>query len=488
MTPPSAIGWPGGCSSSRGRKARRTCAQPAASSRQSTGTPLPARPASPQGTRPGAIRLERDLLPGVVDATDNGFITEGANEDELVVSSSHYEADVTIALPRLDQRQLARAGNVEHAARSRSPAHEFRVDEFQIPPRFQCSHPEAWEPSRRRFPMARGEREKQHREMDAMHRRPPTSNIVQGGKAATGSGRVGLSAGSAGRRSLLLEDLPQTLAVRAARHQPRSVAEDDGILAVEPGLEPLDGIDVDDRGPVHAQEAIRIEPLLEALEAVAQEVLPAAGVDLHVVARGLEPLDVGDADEVHRLAGADGDALLRAPLGADRLKEREDFRFDAAARGLRQLLEDVAHRPAEARARERLEQVVDGVYLECAERERVVGGDEDDCRGRSGSELFQDAEAVPFGHLHVEKEQRRPQLPDLRHRLASVARLADHGHVGEGSQKRPDPLARERLVVRDDRAERAHAFPSPVWLRGILTVTCVPGSGFPLSAIEPRVP
>src|SRR5437660_1701620 len=174
----------------------------------------------------------------------------------------------------------------------------------------------------------------------------PLSNIVQGGKAATGSGRVGLSAGSAGRRSLLLEDLPQTLAVRAARHQPRSVAEDDGILAVEPGLEPLDGIDVDDRGPVHAQEAIRIEPLLEALEAVAQEVLPAAGVDLHVVARGLEPLDVGDADEVHRLAGADDDALLRAPLGADRLKEREDFRLDAAARGLRQLLEDVAHRPA----------------------------------------------------------------------------------------------------------------------------------------------
>ena len=128
------------------------------------------------------------------------------------------------------------------------------------------------------------------------------------------------------------------------------------------------------------------------------------------------------------------------------------------------------------------------MYLECAERERVVGGHEDDRRGRSGRELFQDAEAVPFGHLDVEKEQRRPQLADLGHRLVPIARLPDYGHVGKGGQERPDPLARERLVVRDHRAEPAHVLPSPARFRGILTATCVPDSGFPSSAIVPRVP
>src|SRR6266850_695398 len=121
------------------------------------------------------------------------------------------------------------------------------------------------------------------------------------------------------------------------------------------------------------------------------------------------------------------------------------------------------------------------VRLESAERKGVVGSDEDDGRRRRGRELLQDAEAVAFGHLHVEEEERGLQLSHLRQRLVCVAGFADHCHFGKGHQERPDPLARERLVVRDDGAD--HLFPS----RGILTTTSVPDSGFPFSPMAPRV-
>jgi len=62
---------------------------------------------------------------------------------------------------------------------------------------------------------------------------------------------------------------------------------------------------------------------------------------------------------------------------------------------------------------------------------------------RRGRELLQDAEAVAFGHLHVEEEERRLQLAHLRQRLVPIAGLADHCHFGKGHQERPDPLARE---------------------------------------------
>src|SRR5204863_9824056 len=112
----------------------------------------------------------------------------------------------------------------------------------------------------------------------------------------------------------------------------------------------------------------------------------------------------------------------------------------------------------------------------------------DDGRCCLGRELLQDAESVPFRHLHVKEEKRRPQLADLRHRFVSIARLADYGHLRERGQKRPDSLPRQGLVVRDHCAERGHVLPPPIGLRGIVTATSVPNSGFRLSAMAPRVP
>ena len=52
-------------------------------------------------------------------------------------------------------------------------ARKSHADHFPIASHFQRSHPEAWELSGPRFPMANGERKKRQGEMDAMHRQPP---------------------------------------------------------------------------------------------------------------------------------------------------------------------------------------------------------------------------------------------------------------------------------------------------------------------------
>ena len=60
---------------------------------------------------------------------------------------------------------------------------------------------------------------------------------------------------------------------------------------------------------------------------------------------------------------------------------------------------------AEALAVERLEQVVDRVHVERAQRVAVVGGDEDDERHLVGADRVDHVEAVGAGHLHVEEHQ-----------------------------------------------------------------------------------
>ena len=51
-------------------------------------------------------------------------------------------------------------------------------------------------------------------------------------------------------------------------------------------------IQVDDRGAVHAEEALGIEPALELGHRLAQQVRRAADVERDVVVGGLDPVDL----------------------------------------------------------------------------------------------------------------------------------------------------------------------------------------------------
>ncbi len=102
--------------------------------------------------------------------------------------------------------------------------------------------------------------------------------------------------------------------------------------------------------------------------------------------------------------------------------------------------------------RDRLQEIVDGVDLEGAQRIAVERRDEDDGRRRSSFQHAQDAEAVEAGHLDVQKQQIRTQVIDGLDGLEAIFALGDDLDFLFLGQLLPDPLARQLLVVHENRA------------------------------------
>ena len=127
----------------------------------------------------------------------------------------------------------------------------------------------------------------------------------------------------------------------------------------------------------------------------------------------------------------------------------------------------------EALGAERLQQVVDRVHLERADRVTVVGGDEDD--GDVAADELEHVEPVELRHLDVEQQQVRLQLGRGLHGLEAVGALGDDLDVGMRGQPLAKNAARQRLVVDDRRRECGRRADSLMTLmrpsRGIRTST-----------------
>ena len=105
---------------------------------------------------------------------------------------------------------------------------------------------------------------------------------------------------------------------------------------------------------------------------------------------------------------------------------------------------------AEARRVIRLEQVIDGMHVEGADRVLVEGGDEHDRRQRRFFEPLQNAEPVEVGHLHVEEDHLGPKCADTRNGVPA-ARALGHDLCLAGFLEEPhEPAPRDVLVVNDD--------------------------------------
>ena len=79
---------------------------------------------------------------------------------------------------------------------------------------------------------------------------------------------------------------------------------------------------------------------------------------------------------------------------------------------------------------ERLQEVVEGVNLEGADRVLIVDRDKHYTARNVGPERFQHPEPVLVGHLDIQKHQVRTQLPHTLDRLVAVGGFADHGDAG----------------------------------------------------------
>ena len=111
------------------------------------------------------------------------------------------------------------------------------------------------------------------------------------------------------------------------------------------------------------------------------------------------------------------------------------------------------HGLLDTRAREGLQQVIDRLHLEGADRILVVCRREHHVRRRR-AERLQDLEAVHARHLHVEKHEIRSRLGDQLQRFHAVCRIADHVDVSELGEKPPQAVAGELVVVDEERANR----------------------------------
>ena len=101
---------------------------------------------------------------------------------------------------------------------------------------------------------------------------------------------------------------------------------------------------------------------------------------------------------------------------------------------------------------ERLQEIIEGLDFEGADRVLVVRRDEHDCRrpllaGRGG-----DGKPVEVGHLDVQKHQVGGAPFEQQRRIAAVGALVDARDGRDLLQHAPQPAPRRRLVVNDDRA------------------------------------
>src|SRR4051812_37675086 len=241
----------------------------------------------------------------------------------------------------------------------------------------------------------------------------------------------------------------QPLAVAAAEREARAVLEEHHVLAVEPRLQLADLLDVDDVAAMDADEHLWGELRFHRVHRLADQVRVVADVELDVVAGSLDPVDFAGADEEDPAARLDDEAIglgLGRPQVADNGGEAP---LDLAVAVAIDLLAGARQRLAEALAVERLQQVVERVHVEGAQRVAVVGGDEDHERHLVDAHRLDDVEAVGAGHLHVEENEVGLQRENRFGAGGAVAGLADQFETGFFLEERAEPLAGEGLVVDD---------------------------------------
>src|SRR6266550_920162 len=108
-----------------------------------------------------------------------------------------------------------------------------------------------------------------------------------------------------------VNDPMEGLAVGRARCEFRAILENDDVLAVKPRLELLDAIHVHNRRAVHADEAVRREPLLEPCQRVTYHMHVAARMKLSVLAIGFDPVDFARLQKRHLAPGPDHEPVDR---------------------------------------------------------------------------------------------------------------------------------------------------------------------------------
>src|SRR5262249_43559927 len=105
------------------------------------------------------------------------------------------------------------------------------------------------------------------------------------------------------------QELAQSLAAAPAQHQLGAVLEDHSILIVKPRLQLADAVDVDDPRAMNASKLLRIELSFQAADRLTQQVRLLSDVQAHVLAFGLDPVNLSPLQKKRPPAGFDQESL-----------------------------------------------------------------------------------------------------------------------------------------------------------------------------------
>jgi len=169
---------------------------------------------------------------------------------------------------------------------------------------------------------------------------------------------------------------------------------------------------------MQADELFGIEPFLEPGDGLVQQIADAADVQPHIVAFGLDPVDLGGDDAAQ--FGFIGDPEFFRP---GRILAFAAARFRGA-------FAHPGNGQTQALVVDRFQHIVDRGHVKGLDRKPVEGGDEDDCRGIGpAGKRPGDIQAVLSGHGDIEQQQVGFQLFGQPQSRLAVAGGADQVDV-----------------------------------------------------------
>src|SRR6185295_19212010 len=149
-------------------------------------------------------------------------------------------------------------------------------------------------------------------------------------------------------------------------------------------------------------------------------------------------------------------------LGLDFLERVEDSLAQVFGAFVGQMRLRAFERPVKTLVIEGLKQVVERIHLKGSHRVLIVSGHEDDGGNAVSRKRFQNTKAVDARHLDVQEHKIRHIAGDGSNSLLAVGALADDFNLGVAREHDTKPLARERLIVNNEYANRlraGHAMP-----------------------------
>src|SRR6185436_8241490 len=122
---------------------------------------------------------------------------------------------------------------------------------------------------------------------------------------------------------LRAESILQLFPIPATQGEARTGAEQHGILTVQPRLEFLDTLHVDDPGAVNPEELFWIEPAFNRVHGLAEKMRGRSDMKADVIARRLDPIDLVGAQEEQTPSGLHDQTIGSRLIAPQILDERE---------------------------------------------------------------------------------------------------------------------------------------------------------------------